>query len=838
MVERDDLVARIAAAHAAARAGHGSIVAVSGEAGAGKTSLVRAAFPGRTAAWGFCEPLSTPRPLGPFRDISRIIWGGRADHDLRETLLDWMGGEPIPLVVEDAHWIDDASAELLRFLGRRIEFSRGLVVVTFRDELAPAHPLQSFFGDLASARTVERIVLAPLSADAVAQLTGRAQDVENIYQLTKGNAFLVVELAQASGRRISPTLADEVASRVGRLSDPSRHLVEMLSVIPGRTDTRLLAEDWRHLDEAVVAAILEADDTHVEFRHELVRLTIEDGLHPARKASLHAEVLERLIGLGDTEPAVIAFHAHHAHAVRTAFDAEQAAGDRAVETRSHRAAAEHFSRAVEGAPAGTGPSALALVLIRLAEAEFLAGRGAQALAAANRALALCPPGTDVRVRGTALSWLSRTTPAEAASHAFAQQAVDLLEPLGPTRELAAALAHLALNRMVARALPEARRLARRSVELAEQLGDTPSLVSALQALGCAELLDGGSPSAQHLHRAIELARDGRLHAQLGQAHANLVSATGEARWYAESAKAAEEALAYFVAQDLDLHADYARAWQARCLFEQGRWSQATTSVDAILGAPSSPGGIAAIVAHTVRGRIRARRGDPDVWSPLDHAKRIADTTQSLQRIAPVAAARAEALWLSGRTDDGRSGLIEAYELALARANPWAIGELGLWMWRHRLTDQIPPMAAKPYLLQVQGAFTEAGDLWTDLGCPYEAAEAWSDSDDPVTVRRALDSFTELGAAPGRQRAARQLRRLGVLRIPRGPRTTTAADPAGLTAREREILSWIRGGYTDSEIAGRLHLSVKTVEHHVSAVLRKTNSRSRRQLQVRGDSNET
>ncbi|QNK81575.1 helix-turn-helix transcriptional regulator [Nakamurella sp. PAMC28650] len=108
----------------------------------------------------------------------------------------------------------------------------------------------------------------------------------------------------------------------------------------------------------------------------------------------------------------------------------------------------------------------------------------------------------------------------------------------------------------------------------------------------------------------------------------------------------------------------------------------------------------------------------------------------------------------------------------------------------------------------------------------------------MTVRRALDSFTELGAAPGRQRAARQLRRLGVLRIPRGPRTTTAADPAGLTAREREILSWIRGGYTDSEIAGRLHLSVKTVEHHVSAVLRKTNSRSRRQLQVRGDGNET
>jgi DNA-binding CsgD family transcriptional regulator len=143
---------------------------------------------------------------------------------------------------------------------------------------------------------------------------------------------------------------------------------------------------------------------------------------------------------------------------------------------------------------------------------------------------------------------------------------------------------------------------------------------------------------------------------------------------------------------------------------------------------------------------------------------------------------------------------------------------------------LPAVAAEPYRLQVAGDPAGAAAAWTRLGCPYEAADAAVEAADEDTVRTALATFTALGAGPGRRRAARRLRELGVRSIPRGPRASTGPD--GLTAREQEVLGLLRAGDTDAEIAARLHLSPRTVAHHVSAVLRKTRSRSRRELRTR------
>ena len=142
------------------------------------------------------------------------------------------------------------------------------------------------------------------------------------------------------------------------------------------------------------------------------------------------------------------------------------------------------------------------------------------------------------------------------------------------------------------------------------------------------------------------------------------------------------------------------------------------------------------------------------------------------------------------------------------------------------------IAAEPYRLQIRGDVDAAGRAWRALGCPYETADAWRESDDVTLVRAALDIFTDLGALPGRARAAHRLRELGVRSVPRGPRTPAGTDPDGLTEREQEIRRWLTVGSTDAEIAARLHLSTRTVSHHVSAVLRKTGASSRRDLRVR------
>ena len=345
LVERDGLVDRL-------RGARGRLVAVLGEAGAGKTALVQAALP--DAAWGWCEPLATPRPLGPFRDIARALWPGEPElgvPELRERLLDTR----TPLVVEDAHWVDEASADVLRFLGRRVAANDGLVVVTARDELAADHPLRRVLGELGAA--VTRLEVPPLSPAAVAALVTGVDPAE-AYRLTGGNAFLVSQLA--GDRGVAASVRDSVAARVARLGPAVRAAVELLSVVPGRVPVTLLGPDRPALDEAVLAGLLRVDGAVVEFRHELVRLAVEHELGPARRQDLHATVLDRLEReRSAAEPAALAYHAWRADRSDLALRSELAAAAKAAGLGAHREAAAHYRRAVSATPAAvrTRPAA-------------------------------------------------------------------------------------------------------------------------------------------------------------------------------------------------------------------------------------------------------------------------------------------------------------------------------------------------------------------------------------------------------------------------------------------------------------------------------------------------
>jgi DNA-binding CsgD family transcriptional regulator len=228
----------------------------------------------------------------------------------------------------------------------------------------------------------------------------------------------------------------------------------------------------------------------------------------------------------------------------------------------------------------------------------------------------------------------------------------------------------------------------------------------------------------------------------------------------------------------------------------------------------------------VLGLVRARRGDPGQWAPLEEAWALAEPTRELPRLAPVAAARAEAAWLHG----DRDAVAEATEgvLPLALERRWGLlaGELALWRRRAGLGGDIPAEIPEPYVLQLTGQWARAAERWRELGCPYEAALALADADEEEPLRRALEELARLGARPAADVVARRLRELGVRRLPRRPRRATAANPAGLTARELEVLTLLAADLRNAEIAARLHISDKTVDHHVSAILTKLGVRSR------------
>ena len=289
------------------------------------------------------------------------------------------------------------------------------------------------------------------------------------------------------------------------------------------------------------------------------------------------------------------------------------------------------------------------------------------------------------------------------------------------------------------------------------------------------------------------------------------------------------ALREVIALELDneMDNDYPTAWLARCELEVGNWEVAENLSSRLVGSPLCVG-IARFVAQIVLGRLLARRGDPGVWELLDQTQVFAQQTGHLQRLWPVAAARAEAAWIEGTIDREVAGLRAAHDLAAELAYPYALGELEFWLWRAGVPTKRSADPFEPWRLHVDGKFGQASQAWRDLGCPFEAAIAAADSDDAALAREAFTDLNLLGAKALLPWAAERLRSLGTS-VPRQPSAQTRRHPYGLTGREFEVAGLVADGHTNKEVAVRLFLSTRTVEHHVSRMLDKLGLTSRREV---------
>ncbi len=353
-----------------ARRGSGRLVLVSGESGIGKTALVEA-FQQRTNGtrwlWGACDGLLTPRPLGPLFDIGSQLNGELADlcrgGAPRDPLFAAFLAEidsPAALtvaVIEDVHWADEATVDLLSFLGRRLGRTKAMLLVTYRDdELGDDHPLRIVLGDLATQRCTRRIGLPPLSEDAVRELAGQRQvDAGELHRITGGNPFYVSEILEAAWPSVPATVRDAVGARLARLSPGPRQVVQAAAVIGVRVDRPLLssalAGSSSSTDERLTGGILIADGSGLRFRHELVRIAVEAGIAPRRKTELHARLLAALEERGDADPAVLAHHAEGAGDEKAVRRYAPDAARRSGALGAHREAAAQFERALRFADA-------------------------------------------------------------------------------------------------------------------------------------------------------------------------------------------------------------------------------------------------------------------------------------------------------------------------------------------------------------------------------------------------------------------------------------------------------------------------------------------------------
>src|SRR4051794_19328226 len=838
------LEGRLAAVRAERR---GRLVLIAGEAGIGKTALVRALCAGaERVMWGACDALHTPRPLGPLLDmadsaggaLAAAVAGGSAPGALLAALADDLRRPPPAVVVlEDLHWADEATLDVLRLLARRIESVPALVVGTYRDDgLQRGHPLRLALGEMPREAT-DRMRLRPLSPEAVTALAGTAAvDAAELHRRTGGNAFYVTEVVAADGgREIPDTVREAVPAPGARPPPDARAALGAVPIVPPHAQLGLLEAlaggGLDGLDACLRSGMLRADGDAVAFRHEIARVAVEDALAPHERARLHRSALDALAaaGAGRGDLARLAHHADSAGDPDAVLRHAPAAGERAARLGSHREAAAHFGRALRHAD--RLPAARRAELLERRSYEcYLVDAIDEALDAREHALREHRAAGDVRREGDAHRWLSRLhwfSGDNAAAEREARIAIELLERLPAGRELAMAWSNMAQLRMLAADREAAAIWGGQAIALAERLGDVEVVAHALNNVGAAERARGLPEGTAKLERSLALAFEAGLEEHVARAYTNLAATAIDLREYADADRRLEAGLAYSTEHDLDSWADYMAGYRARSDLDQGRWDAAAAHAGEVLANPSAtaPTRVTPLV---VLGSLRARRGDPDPWTPLDEALAIAREAGELQRIAPVAAARAEARWLAG---DDRAVAAEtdaALRLARAHGDARAAGELAVWRRRAGAGGDGAAIlaAADPFGLELASDAEAAAARWAALGCPYEAALALAHAADADAQRGALDALQRLGARPAARRVARALRERGLRDVRRGPHRATRANPAGLTPREVEVLGLVAQGRRNADIAGSLFVSEKTVGHHVSAILRKLDVRTR------------
>ena len=330
LLERDPFLLTLDDLLGQAGEGRGRVALISGEAGIGKTSLVerfldRHQVTTRTL-WGACEALFTPRPLGPLYDMAqqakaplRTLLAGDVNRaSLFAAVLDELSHDQAPtiVVIEDIHWADEATLDLIKFLARRIQHTSALLILTYRDDaLTKDHPLRLVLGDLPS-DNVTRVWLPPLSEIAVATLAQQAgRPVGNLHAATGGNSFFLKEVLASDMPGPPTSVRDAVLVRIARLSYEAQSFLELVSVVPTKLEWRtveaMTTVDNAWLEECLGAGILRLEDGLLDFRHELARQAVESTISPSRRRMLNAQVLRAFLEMGEGQ-VPLARLVHHA----------------------------------------------------------------------------------------------------------------------------------------------------------------------------------------------------------------------------------------------------------------------------------------------------------------------------------------------------------------------------------------------------------------------------------------------------------------------------------------------------------------------------------------------
>ncbi|MDH3303273.1 MAG: LuxR C-terminal-related transcriptional regulator [Acidimicrobiia bacterium] len=820
-----------------ARRGAGGTVMICGAAGLGKTSLVQTFLAAEhaeppTILHGGCDDLLAPRSFGPFRDMAQSsgllpdeVVSGPNREDLLSALTAILDrpSRPAVVVIEDAHWADDASIDVMRYLARRIVTMHAMMVITLRDEeITRTHPVRRLLTGPTSCAPI-RIDLAPLSPGAVADLARNSPlDPGHLHSVTGGNPFLVRELLTADHEDAARSARATLVARAERLSAEGRAVLLMLSVLPEGVDAaaaRVLFGDAADaLHEAERSGLLVSTADRIRFRHELGRNAVMSSMSFSERMEATNKVLSALLEVGADPTSLV-------HISRAAGDARRATRfalevlEDGLAPNNHREAWRLTRIALE-CTTELSAREIATLHEQAARAGQVTNNHAEAVVHAEKAVAvLTDDGADDHTLASALLTLATTRrlvgDRQRSTEAI-RQAQELLSDDSASKEWVACNTMLAGAAFLDGDLDRSIDLAAESVAVAEANEMMHELVHGLGLRAIATNVCT-SEGEQDMNRAIEL---GAVHGPPERHAANLYNYSVQCRLAADIERAEhyiDESERFANDHGLDNIVFHARVQRAHILIQRGRTDEAETVINDCLAEAVDPGAIKTS-ADAALARIWTRRGDPRAAELVERSWSEALDTGESQKIAVAGITRLEHLWLQG--DD--EALLEA-----ARN----LAEFGLRHRHHRLRaealrhlmrlgEKVEPFehCPPPLAAALAGNHRRAAELWDEAGQPYERALELLESTDASIAFEGLRLLDRTGATRTADLIRHRLRRRGFQSVPRGPRKSAEGAMPVLTDRQIDVLKLIAKGLTNSEIADELFVARRTVDNHVSAIL--------------------
>lgn len=837
-VERSLPLSQLNQAWEDAQMGNGRLVIIGGEAGIGKTTLVEkfTAPYEEMMLWGACDDFFTPRPYGPLHDIAHKTNGKllnllqrQADkYTLFSTFLQKLL-RPTIVVIEDIHWADEVTFDLLKFLGRRIMRTPSLLLFTCRDNDGnQVARLQKLLGDLSSRPSTQRLTLSPLSVNGILSLSKTKKiDAQKLHSLTGGNPFFVTEILASDGTHYPITIRDAILARFEQLPQEGKQTLNFAALLGPRIEPWLLLKVSHGRAEAIDPCFnlgfLKIQDRYYYFQHELTRQIILDQIPPHQQMLLHQAVLQKLGAMSPMgqNSARLAHHARGARDQEVILKYAPIAAREAHKNGMLRTEAALWNLVIEYAGDWDYVQkaelyehyALSMSANLERETAVLSFEKALEFAELGNASPLLKGRIHVHL-ATFIS--SNAQVGELVDHL--DQAISYLETITPSVPLALAYKSRAFQLLIQGNTPLAVQFAEKAAQIAENQKDLPTQISAMSILGLCWIYIDHEKGCIILEQTIALTPQAKSYWQAGAIYANLSMHYVDSYQLKKAQDRIEIGLRLSDEHDNEVAELLLKSWQGMLNLYLGDWQSCKQIVNELLDLPALP-----LICQTTvlvcKARLLARQGNPKASELLDQALDISLKINNVQRMGVVYAARAELAWLTNNYAQLTKEIDAYLNLAVKHRQPGFAGELTYWLWQSGANVKTYDWMVPPFVLEMTGEWEKAAKLWQARGCPYEQARALSNGD-VEAKKKALLIFESLDARPFFERLRSQLIASGEQSLPRGPRPTTKENPYQLTNRQLEILALLSQKLTNNEIASQLHISPRTVGHHVSAILGK------------------